>query len=126
MQLKQRRKKDKAPPDPAPAAAPTGGIDTAVVLKHARRLTLITVVCSLPYVVQQGYLWLHLRSGLLRPGVPIHGLRQILIVGTQSAGTTQTSEWLQELGADGDVQNQYGESPAQTLQATRGLVAGHP
>ena len=54
MQLKQRRKKDKAPPDPAPAAAPVGGIDTAVVLKHARRLTLITVVCSLPYVVQQG------------------------------------------------------------------------
>jgi len=100
MQLKQRRKKDKAPPDPAPAAAPVGGIDTAVVLKHARRLALITVVCSLPYVVQQGYLWLHLRSGLLRPGVPIHGLRQILIVGTQSAGTTQTSEWLQELGAE--------------------------
>ena len=100
MQLKQRRKKDKAPPDPSPAAAPSPGIDNAVVLKHARRLTLSTVVCSLPYVVQQGNLWLHLRSGLLRPGVPIHGLRQILIVGTQSAGTTQTSEWLQELGAE--------------------------
>ena len=53
-----------------------------------------------PYALYLLYLWLHLQSGLLRPAVGDAGPRQVLIVGSQSSGTSQLAASLQDLGLE--------------------------
>ena len=45
-------------------------------------------------------MWLHLQSGFLRSPVATDSARQLLIVGTQSSGTTGTADELQRLGLE--------------------------
>ena len=45
-------------------------------------------------------MWLHLQSGFLRSPVATDSARQLLIVGTQSSGTTGTADGLQRLGLE--------------------------
>lgn len=86
----------------SPAAAPTpAAVEEATPFAlHARRIALITAGLFLPYGAWISYLYLHLQSGLLRPAVAVDDPRQLLIVGTQSAGTTDIARQLQELGLE--------------------------
>ena len=59
----------------------------------------ISIVCG-PYLAYVGYLWFCLQSGVLRAAVADSGLRQVLIVGTQSSGTSQTAASLRALGLE--------------------------
>ena len=61
---------------------------------------LTTVVVAGPYAAWVLYLWLRLQSGLLREVVTPTTPRAVLIVGTQSSGTTQMSRRLASLGAE--------------------------
>jgi hypothetical protein len=65
-----------------------------------RDLALITCVIGLPYLLYTSYLWVHLESGLLRPAVGAGEARQLLIVGSQSSGTSQTTVTLAKLGLE--------------------------
>ena len=61
----------------------------------------LTALIGGPYALYLLYIWLHLQSGQLgRPYVPQNGLRQVLIVGSQSSGTSQLAAGLQELGLE--------------------------
>ncbi|KAG8464785.1 hypothetical protein KFE25_010153 [Diacronema lutheri] len=66
--------------------------------KVARDLTALTLLIAVPYAVYSAYLWVHLESGWLRPPVGHGESRQLLIVGSQSSGTVQTSASLATLG----------------------------
>ena len=78
-----------------------GGLDFRV-------LATITLVVAGPYAVYVAHRWLHLQSGLLRAPVPDSGQRQVLIVGTQSAGTTAVAAGLQALGLE--VEHEYSDT----------------
>lgn len=65
-----------------------------------RNLLLISVVVAGPYVALVGYCWLHLWSGLLRRPVTVDMIRPLLIVGTQSSGTTWMTAELNKLGLE--------------------------
>ena len=67
---------------------------------HAKRLGLITAVIGLPYLGYLAYLYVHLQSGWLRAPVAVNDTRQLLIVGTQSSGTTDIGERLNAMGAE--------------------------
>ena len=96
------------------AAAPTPSVPALTTAKnadslnadsvpfsvHARRLATITACVAVPYGAYLGYHFVHLQSGLLRPAVAADGARQMLIVGTQSSGTTEMARRLQSLGLE--------------------------
>lgn len=64
-------------------------------------LTMITFVVVLPYVLYMSYLWLVLQSGMFGDTVILPtSVRQVLIVGTQSSGTTQMSRDLNAIGLE--------------------------
>ena len=65
-----------------------------------KRYAWITLVVVGPYVAWVCYLWFHLQSGLLRPRVAVDHPRPVLIVGTQSSGTTQMSHQLARIGLE--------------------------
>ena len=68
--------------------------------RHVRNLIGITAIVGLPYGLWVGYLWLHLQSTYGRPAVAVNASRQLLIVGTQSSGTTDVTKRLQALGLE--------------------------
>lgn len=70
------------------------------IRKVAYDLARLTLVITVPYVAQQTYLYVHLRSGWLRPPVAHGEARQVLIVGSQSSGTVQTVKSLAKLGLE--------------------------
>ena len=62
---------------------------------------MITFVVVLPYVLCMSYLWLVLQSGMFGDTVILPtSVRQVLIVGTQSSGTTQMSRDLNAIGLE--------------------------
>ena len=63
---------------------------------------IITAVVVLPYCLYLVYLWLHLQSGWLFGQVVVKDTdaRQVLIVGTQSSGTTEMTRNLQQIGLE--------------------------
>lgn len=63
-------------------------------------MAIITAVVAFPYLGYLGYHYLHLQSGLLRQPVGPSDQRQVLIVGTQSSGTTDMTRRLQSLGLE--------------------------
>jgi len=65
-----------------------------------KRVGVLTLLIAMPYALYIGYLCLMLQSGLVRLYVPTHGARQLLVVGTQSSGTTQTAAELVHLGLE--------------------------
>ena len=67
---------------------------------HVRNLTCLTILIGGPYLIWITYLYIHLQSGLLRAPVSVNGTRQVLIIGTQSSGTTEMSSSLQALGLE--------------------------
>ena len=75
---------------PAPISAAT----------HAKRLSLLTLILATPYVAWVLYCYVHLQSGLLREPVSVSTTRPLLIVGTQSSGTTDMTSALQDLGLE--------------------------
>ena len=87
-------------PAAAPVPAPAAALPQPAARNTARNLSLITLFIGGPYAVYLAYMWLHLQSGLIRPPVATNGARQLLIVGTQSSGTTGTTEALQRLGLE--------------------------
>mmetsp|Transcript_44536 Transcript_44536/g.110372 ORF Transcript_44536/g.110372 Transcript_44536/m.110372 type:complete len:372 (+) Transcript_44536:132-1247(+) len=76
-------------------AAPAGGIR-----KTVRDLLVITSVVGLPYAAYSAYTFAHLESGWLRPPVARHEPRQLLVVGSQASGTSQTAATLAKLGLE--------------------------
>ena len=84
-----------AAPTPAAAAPPQPAAGNTV-----RNIAVITLVIGGPYAAYLGYMWLHLQSGFLRSPVATDSARQLLIVGTQSSGTTGTADGLQRLGLE--------------------------
>lgn len=86
-------------------AAPEGGEQGAVEAPtregaDPKVFALLTALIGGPYALYLVYLYLHLQSGLLRPVVADAGIRQVLIVGSQSSGTSQLAAGLQELGLE--------------------------
>ena len=67
---------------------------------HFRILTTITFVIGFPYVLYNAYLYLHLQTSLIRPPVSVSSLRQLLVVGTQSSGSTEMVNNLSSLGLE--------------------------
>lgn len=65
-----------------------------------KRYAWITLVLAGPYVGWVFYLWLRLQSGLERAPVGVDTPRPVLIVGTQSSGTTQMSHQLAKIGLE--------------------------
>ena len=87
-------------PAAAPVPAPAAALPQPAARNTARNLSLITLIIGGPYAIYLAYMWLHLQSGLIRPPVATNGARQLLVVGTQSSGTTGTTEALQRLGLE--------------------------
>ena len=87
-------------PAAAPVPAPAAALPQPAAGNTVRNLSLITLVIGGPYAIYLAYMWLHLQSGLIRPPVATNQARQLLIVGTQSSGTTGTTEALQRLGLE--------------------------
>ena len=77
------------PPPPKPSPS-----------NHFRNITLITTLVGGPYALWLGYLFVHLQTNLLRPPVLPNGTRQLLVVATQSAGTTDLTKRLQSIGLE--------------------------
>ncbi|GBG33268.1 Hypothetical Protein FCC1311_094922 [Hondaea fermentalgiana] len=65
-----------------------------------RNVLIICVVIVGPYALFRGYMWSMLSSGWFRPVVELEDPRQVLVVGTQSSGTTATAQSLNELGIE--------------------------
>ena len=65
-----------------------------------RTLILITIVVGGPYAAYLSYYYLHLQSGLMREPVALTSPRQLLVVGTQSSGTTDMTAKLKALGLE--------------------------
>lgn len=80
----------------AAAGEPVTGKPAAT--SHPRALFRLTCFICLPYAAYVSYLWVHLESGWLRPPVAHGEPRQVLIVGSQSSGTVQTTAALTKLG----------------------------
>lgn len=99
---RQRRSKEKAEKAPAPAepASAPPPPERASARTTARNLAAITLVVGLPYALYCAYVYVHLESGWLRPAVGVRDARQLLIVGSQSAGTTQMAAALSKLGLE--------------------------
>jgi len=89
----------KKPEEKAPAPA-TPDDPRATPSNHLRNLAIITFVIAIPYAAWVSYLYLHLQSGLLRAPLAVSSPRQMLIVGTQSSGTTEMASNLQALGLE--------------------------
>jgi hypothetical protein len=80
------------------ASLPTSLARRFVALAAWKRFALITLVVAGPYALYVSYLWIRLQSGLLRAPVRVTTPRAVLIVGTQSSGTTQMSAELGKIG----------------------------
>ena len=70
------------------------------VWSRAKMLLTVTPIVATPYVLYLLYMFVHLQSGLLRAPVAAHEMRQVLIVGSQSSGTTEAATRLSELGLE--------------------------
>ena len=82
------------------ASLPTSLARRFVALAAWKRFALITLVVAGPYALYVSYLWIRLQSGLLRAPVRVATPRAVLIVGTQSSGTTQMSAELGKIGLE--------------------------
>ena len=102
MPASRRRKSAIATPAaPSKAAAPpAAAAPPPTPIAHAKRLAILTVVVAAPYFGWVGYMYAHLQSGLLRKPISVTTTRQLLIVGTQSSGTTDMTSTLQALGLE--------------------------
>ena len=76
--------------------------DGGGLLRQGRVLAIITVAVATPYALYLFYLWLVLQSGVFGPEstVALGDARQLLVVGTQSSGTTQMSASLRAIGME--------------------------
>lgn len=83
-----------------PSSTPAEAASTPSLSNHFRNLAMITIVIAAPYAAWVSYLYIHLQSGLLRAPLPVSSPRQLLIVGTQSSGTTEMASNLQALGLE--------------------------
>ena len=94
----------------APADAPPDEFRPLAIAKRLKHrwdalttwqgYALTTVVIAGPYAAWLLYMWLRLQSGLLRGAVSATTPRAVLIVGTQSSGTTQMSRALANVGLE--------------------------
>lgn len=97
---KANESKRTAVPAPAGIESAAPASDSASVRTTARTLALITLVIGLPYALYCLYIFVHLGSGLLRHPIGVTDARQLLIVGSQSSGTTQMAAALSKLGLE--------------------------
>lgn len=120
----------------APAATSTSlpGSEPGMVASSGvtvRGVALCFVIICGPYCCYILYLWFFLQFGVLRSAVADSGLRQVLIVGTQSSGTSQTAASLRALGLE--VQHEASDTSWSfardgTVSSLHGMrfFAGHP
>jgi len=101
----KRQKSAKAAPAAAakptpPASEAKGKANSAAQGDVIRNLAIITALVILPYAAWVLFHYVHLQSGWMRQPVADNGVRQMLIVGAQGSGTTETTNRLQALGLE--------------------------